>query len=307
MQRRRDDERRASSMAHDILSANRPTSLRITSGEIIRPGQNSLHQPGRAVSLPATTTPASPRSGMARPTLLPVPSGSSETVSPTHPLSLLDVNEEQNGSSTTHDASHQAQSIDAQVARQRRFISRQLRLLFIYPLTYTLIWLIPFVQHCTFYQDKWAEYPMYPLRVANMLCLTLMGFVDCVIFSMREKPWRSIDNSDGTFWGSLVLRRPFDWKEDHNTQDTNNEERETTMSPHTTLPEGPITGRFRGSVRASASDDFGRNAASQARTRLNMEIEERKARLRRESTVTEVDVEESPDSHPTRPGGSSEP
>jgi hypothetical protein len=134
-----------------------------------------------------------------------------------------------------------------------------------------------------------------------------MGFVDCVIFSMREKPWRSIDNSDGTFWGSLVLRRPFDWKEDHNTQDTNNEERETTMSPHTTLPEGPITGRFRGSVRASASDDFGRNAASQARTRLNMEIEERKARLRRESTVTEVDVEESPDSHPTRPGGSSEP
>jgi hypothetical protein len=307
VQRRHDDERRASSMAHDILSANRPTSPRPTTGEIIKPGQTSLHQPKRAVSLPETTTQTSPRSGMARPTLLPVPSGSSETVSPTHPLSLSDVNEGQRGSSITHDASYQAQSIDAQVARQRRFISRQLRLLFIYPLTYTLIWVIPFVQHCTFYQDKWAEYPMYPLRVANMLCLTLMGFVDCVIFSMREKPWRSIDNSDGTFWGSLVLRRPFDWKEDHDNQDTNNGEQDTAMSTHHTLPEGPITGRFRGSVRASASDDYGRNAASQARTRLNMEMEERKARLRRESTVTEVDVEESPGSGSTRPEESSEP
>jgi hypothetical protein len=307
MQRRRDDDRRASSMAHDIVSANRPMSPRITTGEIIKPGQTSLHQPERAVSLPETTTPTSPRLGMARPTLLPVPSGSSGTVSPTHPLSLLDVNEGQHGGSITHDASHQAQSIDAQVARQRRFISRQLRLLFIYPLTYTLIWLIPFIQHCTFYQDKWAEYPMYPLRVANMLCLTLMGFVDCVIFSMREKPWRSIDNSDGTFWGSLVLRRPFDWKEDHDNQDTNNGEQDTAMSTHHTLPEGPITGRFRGSVRASASDDYGRNAASQARTRLNMEMEERKARLRRESTVTEVDVEESPGSGSTRPEESSEP
>jgi G protein-coupled receptor GPR1 len=35
-----------------------------------------------------------------------------------------------------------------QRARQRAKIHRQLRLMFIYPLVYTLMWLLPFVQHC---------------------------------------------------------------------------------------------------------------------------------------------------------------
>jgi G protein-coupled receptor GPR1 len=35
-----------------------------------------------------------------------------------------------------------------QMARQRARIHRQLRLIFIYPLVYTLMWVLPFVQHC---------------------------------------------------------------------------------------------------------------------------------------------------------------
>jgi hypothetical protein len=35
-----------------------------------------------------------------------------------------------------------------QMARQRARIHRQLRLMFIYPLAYTLMWVLPFVQHC---------------------------------------------------------------------------------------------------------------------------------------------------------------
>jgi G protein-coupled receptor GPR1 len=192
-------------------------------------------------------------------------------------------------------------SMDDQVARQRRFISHQLRLLFIYPLVYTLMWLVPFIQHCTFYQDKWAEYPMYPLRAANVVCITLMGFVDCIVFSMREKPWRSIQTSDGTFWGSLSFRRPYNWDEDCANQGTETTAHTGSLSLQRVLTEGPITGRLRGSVRTSASDEFGRNAASQARARLNLEIEERKARVRRESTVTEVDVGDSPGSESMSP------
>jgi G protein-coupled receptor GPR1 len=300
MERKHDDERRASSMAHDILSSNHPTLIRPAMGEIIKPGNIPLQRPKRAVSLPGTTTQTSPRLSMARP---PVLSDLSETVSPTYPLSFSDANEGQHESSITHDAPRQEPSMDAQIARQRRFIARQLRLLFIYPLAYTLMWLIPFVQHCTFYQDKWAQYPIYSLRVANMLCLTLMGFVDCVIFSMREKPWRSIDNSDGTFWGSLLFPSNFESENDYNTQRTSTTGRDTSISMHRTLAEGPVVKRFRGSVRASAGSDFGRNAASQARMRLVLEMEERKARLRRESTVTEVDVAESSGSGSTKPEG----
>ncbi|KAA8627531.1 plasma membrane G-protein coupled receptor [Pyrenophora tritici-repentis] len=87
-----------------------------------------------------------------------------------------------------------------QMARQRSRIHRQLRLMFIYPLVYTLMWLLPFVQHCTNYQDHYVQHPIYFLRLGSTICITSMGFVDCVIFSLREKPWRKIPSSDGTLW-----------------------------------------------------------------------------------------------------------
>lgn len=34
-----------------------------------------------------------------------------------------------------------------------------------------------------------------------------MGAVDCLIFSLREKPWRNIPASDRTFWGSFCFWR----------------------------------------------------------------------------------------------------
>ena len=308
-ERKHDEDRRASSMAHEVLSSSLPTTVSPMTGEITKPGSIPLYQSKRAVSLPETTTQTSPRSNIARPPLVPVLSGLSDTPSPTQQLSQSDFNKGQRVSSITHDAPPQAPPppMDAQIARQRRFISRQLRLLFIYPLAYTLMWVIPFVQHCTFYQDRWAQYPMYALRVANMLCITLMGFVDCVIFSMREKPWRSIDSSDGTFWGSLLSHGGFDWENGNSTRRTSTAGHETAMSMRRTLAEGPPVGRFRGSVRAGAGSDVGRNAAIQARTRLLLEMEERKARLRRESTVTEVDVGESSGSGSSKPEGSPEP
>lgn len=91
--------------------------------------------------------------------------------------------------------------------RQRMRIHRQLRLIFIYPLVYTLMWLIPFIQHCMMYSDYFAHHLMWFFRIGASICITSMGFVDCLIFSLREKPWRSIQTSDGTLWGSFAVWR----------------------------------------------------------------------------------------------------
>jgi G protein-coupled receptor GPR1 len=94
--------------------------------------------------------------------------------------------------------------VQRQLAQERARVHKQLRLMFIYPLTYILMWIIPFVSHCMQYQDKWAAHPVYWLTMMSTICITLMGTVDCLVFSLRERPWRHITSSDGTFWGSFA-------------------------------------------------------------------------------------------------------
>ena len=105
--------------------------------------------------------------------------------------------------------------------------------------------------------------PVEFLRVGSSICITLMGFTNALIFSLREKPWRSIEGSDGTFWGSFVCCR-------------------RGMGGVEVDGEGvEASGRGRGSqsYRTSASGDFARMAAEQARVRLDLEREERMAAL----------------------------
>ena len=90
---------------------------------------------------------------------------------------------------------------------RRRAIQRQLRLLFIYPCVYVILWIIPFAAHCMNYTTYYAHHPIFGLNVVQILCMAIMTFFDVVIFSWREKPWRHIPGSDGTFWGSLCWWR----------------------------------------------------------------------------------------------------
>lgn len=90
----------------------------------------------------------------------------------------------------------------------RTRIRRQLRLIFIYPLVYTLMWLIPFAHHCTMYFDRYVEHPLWSLRIGATICISSMGFIDCLIFFLREKPWQKIALSDMTLWGSCVVCKP---------------------------------------------------------------------------------------------------
>ncbi|GAB1743931.1 hypothetical protein NU219Hw_g976t1 [Hortaea werneckii] len=96
---------------------------------------------------------------------------------------------------------------NAAVALRRRAIQRQLRLLFIYPCVYMILWTIPFVVHSMNYSDRFAQHPLTPLVAVNVFCQCFMGFADVTVFSWREKPWRHIPGSDGTVLGSFCFWR----------------------------------------------------------------------------------------------------
>jgi hypothetical protein len=159
-------------------------------------------------------------------------------------------------------------------------IRHQLRLVFIYPLVYTLMWILPFVNHCTMYSDGYAQHPLWALRFGAAVCISSMGFIDCLVFFLRERPWLSSAATDETFRGSLTIRKSnvregtrsgyshTSWKE----------RCKQTMQP----PAGARNLTFLQRVESAWNirtrqrpDDFARIAAAQARVRLHLERAER--------------------------------
>ena len=86
----------------------------------------------------------------------------------------------------------------------RSAVQRQLRLLFIYPLVYLLMWTFPFASHCLLYSDYYAAHPPFWLSVITTASLSLQAGVDCLIFSWRERPWNRIEPSQHGSWSSIV-------------------------------------------------------------------------------------------------------
>ncbi|KAF9776658.1 hypothetical protein IL306_005125 [Fusarium sp. DS 682] len=70
--------------------------------------------------------------------------------------------------------------------KAREKILRQLRLLFLYPIIYVVIWILPFIVQLTGY-GRGAPYGM---RLASITFLCFHGLADAVVFSLKEKPWR---------------------------------------------------------------------------------------------------------------------
>ncbi|KAF4968651.1 hypothetical protein FSARC_3990 [Fusarium sarcochroum] len=83
--------------------------------------------------------------------------------------------------------------------KTREKILRQLRLLFIYPIVYVVIWILPFIVQLTGY-GKGAPYGM---RLASIMFLCSHGLADAVVFSLKEQPWRhsqAFKNINLRFW-----------------------------------------------------------------------------------------------------------
>ena len=93
--------------------------------------------------------------------------------------------------------------ITNQLKSTRFAVRRQLRLLFIYPFVYLLMWIFPFASHCLLYSDYYAAHPPFWLSVVTTASLSLQAGVDCAVFSWRERPWNRIESSRSS-WSSII-------------------------------------------------------------------------------------------------------
>lgn len=91
----------------------------------------------------------------------------------------------------------------SELQKTRERIRRQLRFMFIYPLVYITMWIVPFVSHVLQYQDRYAINPPYVLIAISLIFINCQCAVDAWLFSTREKPWRQIPETEGGFWESL--------------------------------------------------------------------------------------------------------
>ncbi|EPE24359.1 Family A G protein-coupled receptor-like protein [Glarea lozoyensis ATCC 20868] len=99
---------------------------------------------------------------------------------------------------------------DVEMDRTRNKIRRQLRFLFIYPLVYMGMWVVPFISHVLQYSDRFATDPPFGLVCVTTVFVCSQAAIDCWLFSTREKPWKHMPGHDGTFWGSFGLAS--EWK-----------------------------------------------------------------------------------------------
>jgi hypothetical protein len=165
-------------------------------------------------------------------------------------------------------------------SRQHLHIRHQLRLVFIYPLVYTLMWVLPLLNHCTTYSDKYAQHPLWALRLGAAVCISSMGFVDCLVFFLRERPWLSFAATEGTFcerFTTWSLRAPEGTQS--SCSDTWWKERcMLTSQPPPSTRKFVFLEKLKRSWNTRAmqrSDDFARIAATQARVRLQHERADR--------------------------------
>ena len=86
--------------------------------------------------------------------------------------------------------------------KRYKAIRRQLRYMFVYPMIYLLMWLMPFVNHCYFYTK--AHHPPFSLNTVSLVSLLLQCTVDCLIFSVKEKPWRYAAKAEANARGQRV-------------------------------------------------------------------------------------------------------
>ncbi|KAI9801786.1 MAG: hypothetical protein M1825_003158 [Sarcosagium campestre] len=87
----------------------------------------------------------------------------------------------------------------------KRKIRRQLRLLFIYPTVYLLMWIPSFAAHCLQYSDNYVKHPILALDCLSILFLVSQGTINCCVFLERERPWRYVTMDE-------VLHVPKLWR-----------------------------------------------------------------------------------------------
>ncbi|KAF2873465.1 G protein-coupled glucose receptor regulating Gpa2-domain-containing protein, partial [Massariosphaeria phaeospora] len=189
--------RRASSVAHDVAVLRRSSHVASLIEAMGARPQSIDHAPVSALDLKESSRGPRPPVRRRSTAIDPADSFRGPSLDPGH-----------DGSRTASPLNDPATShAHRRMVQERNRINKHLKLMFVYPLAYILMWIIPFVNHCMTYQDKWASHPLYWLQLMGTICTAIMGAVDTLIFSFRERPWRHIPTSDGSFLGSFTYWR----------------------------------------------------------------------------------------------------
>lgn len=72
------------------------------------------------------------------------------------------------------------------IAARYAQIARQMKVIFLYPIAYFLLWIFPMIQNSLRIEKKFN----YPILVLVAFVQPLNGLVDTLVFVYREKPWR---------------------------------------------------------------------------------------------------------------------
>jgi G protein-coupled receptor GPR1 len=144
-------------------------------------GQWTTHQRSTSIGCQAPATPSAPS---------PVASQQEPTDPSAEPPSrqqtLLEALRDK--SFLPHQDKEPQQDTNNILRKRHKAIRRQLRYMFIYPLVYAVMWFPPFISHCYFYTKE--HNPPFALSCLSLVLLSLQCAVDCLIFGIREKPWR---------------------------------------------------------------------------------------------------------------------
>jgi len=109
-------------------------------------------------------------------------------------------------------------AISQELRRRHQRIQRQLRFLFIYPLVYLLTWLIPLVNNGMNFSESYAQNPSFPLQILIGIAIPIQGTIDCLFFTLRERPWRYTPKSLKQPWWSKLLGQKWDIKQRESVQ-----------------------------------------------------------------------------------------
>ncbi|TLD09301.1 uncharacterized protein PgNI_07383 [Pyricularia grisea] len=138
---------------------------------------------------------------------IPTPATSKTAIEDDGPVRRGSAASEIGGSTLGYDSG-------TQVAKTRSRVRKQLIMLFIYPLLYIAMWMVPFLSHVLYFDNYFTtseqQLPGQPLWLLclSMVSLSIQGTVNSSLFMWRERPWRFRDERG--FWGPL-RERLRDW------------------------------------------------------------------------------------------------
>ncbi len=121
------------------------------------------------------------------PQQIAVPNGRiSRTLSGTSPPAVRD----ELGVGFSRAPSSGTDSATEELLTHRHSIERHLRILFLYPVSYMLVWTFPFISQCFQLSGRHFEAQSLWLQILVTGVLALQASVDAAIFSYRERPWK---------------------------------------------------------------------------------------------------------------------